>query len=479
MFHEEIFAPSNFRSTGHELIDLLSDYLESAQRKDIPVLPVADPDELLKQWRLTNKENDSEAEPRPIELLELVKEVLAKSTHLHHPGYVGHQVSVPLPAASLIECVNALLNNGMAVYEMGQIQTAMETNVVELLCREVGFDANSGGILTHGGSIGNFTALLAARQAKAGYDVWTEGQSRPMAVLVSDQAHYCVARSVQSMGWGKKGAWPVSTDRDFRMDLQALESAYQDATNDGRQVVAVVGSACSTSTGSFDPLQEIGAFCRSKDLWFHVDGAHGASMVLSAKNRHKLAGIEMADSVVWDLHKMLGLPALNTAVLFKEKQRSYEAFAQEASYLFDQTASEDQWFNLGQRTMECTKRAMGVTAWCLIRVLGLGWFEKQIDHLIALTEEFAARLKSFDDFEIAHEPETNILCFRHLPSSDINPDELNEHQSRIRAAALKDGSFYLVQTRLGKNTWLRVTLMNPQTSIEDLMRLVEFLRTAA
>jgi len=466
---DDAYDPQRFRAEGHRLVDALADYLGRARAGELPVLPVAEPEALLESLPAAfTPEGDAD-------LVETLMSVVARSNHVHHPGYVGHQVASVLPTTALAELVGGLLNNGMAVFEMGQLQTVMERRVLEHLLRAVGFPAGSDGLLTNGGSLGNLTALLAARQAGAGHDIWSEGQREPMAVLVSDQAHYCVARAVQCMGWGAEGVRSVPTDEAFRLRPEALEGALTAARDEGRRTIAVVASSCSTATGSFDPLPELAAFCAEQGLWLHVDAAHGGPLVFSAKHRDRLAGLERADSLVWDFHKMMGLPALGTAVLFRDGERSYEAFAQQAGYLFQDGERGERWFDLGQRTLECTKRSMGVTAYAALAGLGTRLFEENVDRLVDLTWAFADLLESEPDFELATRPQANILCFRHLSTGAV---DLDAHQARLREAVVRRGDFYLVQARLRGELWLRVTLMNPLTTLEDLRRLLAELRGA-
>ena len=471
-------SPEAFRALGHAVIDRLADYLDSAAQKRMPVLPAREPSELLHQW--AEKDLGHVAAPDPnVAMMELVDSILEHSTHLHHPGYVGHQVAVPHPHSVLLEMLHSLLSNGMAVYEMGQLQTVLERRVVEYLCATIGYDSTSGGVLTHGGSLGNLTALLAARQTRADHDIWTDGQQEPMTVLVSDQAHYCISRATRIMGWGEAGAWSVPTNEAYSMDFASLTRAHEEAMSSGRNVIAVVVSACSTATGSFDPIAPIADYCAEHNLWLHVDGAHGASHLFSTRYRDVLSGIERADSVVWDLHKMASLPALNTALLFKNDNHSYEAFAQQASYLFDEQSPSDQWFNLAQKTLECTKKAMGVTTFGMLKIYGASWFANRIDRLIELTCTLEAQLDEAPDFDVATPAQTNILCFRYLPESVPDSDALNQLQRTIRHRIIEDGRFYLVQTELKGKIWLRVTVMNPETTPHDLDELVSAIRKAA
>lgn len=474
---DEAYDPEAFRAAGHRMIDRIADYLTRAGARDMPVLAQLDKEQLLRSL-------SSDFSAPQGELTDLLTEVVQSSNHVHHPGFIGHQVSAPIPTSILAEATSALLSNGMAIYEMGQMQTVMERHVVRFLANELGLPESADGVLTHGGSLGNMTALLAARQSLAGHDIWTEGQKEPLALLVSDQAHYCVARAVQCMGWGAGGAIAVPSDDLFRMRRPALEASLEQAQKAGRKTIAVVASSCSTALGSFDPLDEIADFCRDHGLWLHVDGAHGASLALSTRHRSVLSGIERADSVVWDLHKMMGLPALNTAVLFRDSSRSYAAFAQDAAYLFEGEQAREEWFNIGLRTMECTKRGLSVTAYVMLATLGRGAFEANVDRLVGRARELAELLDEADDFELAMWPQANILCFRYSPPGDSaggNPasETLDELQRRIRSSVLEQGRFYIVQARVRGSTWLRTTVTNPATTGEDIRRLVEELRRCA
>ena len=378
----------------------------------------------------------------------------------------------------------------MAIREMGQLQTAAEERVVAWLCERVGFGAGAGGLLCHGGSLGNLTALLAARRAKLGAASWSDGlvgagEERRPALLVSEQAHYCVARAAGVMGWGSAGAVPVATDAAFRLDPADLPRALERARDAGREPLAVVASSCTTAVGAFDPLPAIADFCADHDLWLHVDGAHGASQVLGERHAAPLAGLERVDSLAWDLHKLAGLPALNTAVLFRDGRHAEASLQQDASYLFEDdaaasaTAGQGSSHDLGRRTVECTKRAMGLTAWIALRILGTRAFGERIDRQVDNARALFDLVEAAPDFEAAAAPRSNILCFRHRPGVLTPGPELDAHQTRLRRRAVDGGSHYLGTTELAGATWLRVALMNPATTGAELARLLEVLRAAA
>lgn len=476
---DDAFDPEQFREHGHRLVDALANYLAAVRSgSGIPVLPWVDPDRSLEVWPAEFPALPDES-PRALD--DLIARVLAGSTHLHHPRFVGHQVTAPLPSAALADLVSALLNNGMAVYEMGPVATAMERAVIGWLAAQIGYGDGASGLLTSGGSVGNLTALLAARQSRAGFDAWTDGSAAgpPLAVLASGQTHYCVQRSAQIMGWGAGGVVPVPFDQRFRMRTEALGDALAMATRAGRRVVAVVASAASTSTGAFDPLEPIADFCERHGLWLHVDGAHGAAAALSPKYRSLVEGIERADSVVWDAHKMMLMPALVTAVLFRDGGRSYEAFAQRASYLFEGREPADEWFNGATRTLECTKRMMGLKLYSSLAVHGTAMFGDYVTAMFDLAREFGRAIEDSGDFELAVEPEANIVCFRFIGNGSAGAEARDALQDELRARVVTDGGFYLVRTALPDGVFLRVTIINPATTINDLTELLDALREAA
>lgn len=464
------YDPERFREQGHRLIDRLADRLREASH-DTPVLPWCSPDESVARW--ATDFDDAPAE----DLVECLDRTIAGSIRLHHPRYVGHQVPPPVPGAALADAAVALLNNGMAVYEMGAAATGQELAVLSWMASVLGLPASAGGLLTSGGSAGNLTALLAARQAMAGFDVWSAGAhgGPPLCVLAAATGHYSIARAARALGWGDGGVVAVAVDAHWRLDPADLPRAYAAARAAGRRPIAVVASAGSTSTGAFDPLEPVADFCAQHQLWFHVDGAHGAAAALAPAHRALVRGIDRADSVIWDAHKMLALPALCTAVLYRDAAASYHAFAQDAAYLF---APEREWWNLGLRTLECTKRMMGTILYASLRAYGVGFFRDYVERAFALGRAFAARVAAAPDFELALEPEANIVVFRYRPVSGPTGPELDQLQARVRRRCLEDGRFYFLQTRLGDEVWLRTALMNPLTTGAELDGVLDAIRAA-
>lgn len=463
----DAYDPERFRADGHRLIDAITDQLARWLARDGVVVPWRDPAEARAAYRELGQG----------ELVDDLVHVMRSSTALANPRCMGHQVPPPLPAAVLAEAVSALLNNGMAVAEMGTVATPIELAVVDWMCRTLGLPSGAGGVLTSGGSLGNLTALLAMRQAHAGFDVWRDGAHAgpPLAVIVSEDAHYSVARTLRIMGWGEAGAIAAAIDARHRLTAAAVEDALARAGD--RRVIGIVAAAGSTATGAFDPLDELADIAAAHALWLHVDAAHGGGAALSPSQRGLLRGIERADSVVWDAHKLLMMPALVTAVLFRREDHAYEAFAQQASYLFAATRPADTWWDLGQRTLECTKRMMAIELWTALRARGEAWFGAVVDRQHALAVELAALVDAAPDFELALAPASNIVCYRHVPDGVRDLDAVDLHNRALRRRVVEDGRFYIVGTQLPGGYFLRSTLMNPLIEQRDLEQLLDHLRT--
>ncbi len=465
---EHMFDPRQFRGSGHALIDLLADHLACNLAGSGPVLQWHAPQAEDLRWRQPLPRN---ATLSPEGLLDTLRDdILPAGLAIHHPCNLGHQVAAPLPMAALCDLVAALTNQAMAVYETGPAATMLERQTIRWLNELIGWQ-EAEGVLTSGGAQANLTALLAARQHSAGWDIWQNGvqDGPPLRILASEHAHYSVARAAGIMGLGTQAVVKIAADEQGRMRVSALAEAHRRVIDQGARVLAVVATAGCTPTGSIDPLAEIGAYCRTHDLWMHVDGAHGASALLSEVHRPYLSGIELANSVVWDGHKLLYMPATVSAVLFRNPADSYAAFAQEASYLFQGDDRDEQIFNTSYRTLECTKRMMGLKLWAAFSLYGTEALGGVVDRVFATGRLLAEKLQAAQDFELLMTPQTNIVCFRHLRGN----------QSQLRQSVVESGTFHLTQVTLADEVWLRTTLMNPFTSESDLDALLNALRAAA
>jgi L-2,4-diaminobutyrate decarboxylase len=397
--------------------------------------------------------------------------LLERTTRLHHPGELAHQVASPDLPAALADLIHGAINQPMSIYEMGAAANAIEGVVVEWMTERVGWGPGAGGVLTHGGSLANLTALLASRAA-AQPSAWGDGVDGGLAVLAPPSAHYSVMRSVAMLGLGERALIPLEVDEYERIVPGRLGEAVERAEAAGLRPMALVAAACATSTGLHDDLEPVGRLCRERGIWFHVDAAHGASALLSPAHRGLLRGIELADSVVWDAHKMLRTSSLCAAILVRDLRRLDAAFQQSASYLFYEDA-ESAGPDLLGRQVECTKAPLGLKlfmnlAWRGERGIG-EYVAAQYDKTLRFWELISAR----DGFECLCRPESNILCFRYGRDAAF--------QVELREGLLAEGRFHLSSTEVSGVRWLRMSVMAPasgEETIEDLLDSIERLAGA-
>jgi L-2,4-diaminobutyrate decarboxylase len=403
-------------------------------------------------------------------------DVIAESNHLWHPRYVGHQNSGPLPAAVWTESVTAALNQSIAVFEMSPVGTILEHRVISWMCELVGFPAGAGGTFTSGGTEATFTAMLAARSA-AMPNAWTDGVgANPPALLCGEHAHYAVTRAAAQLGLGMRNVRVVESC-GYAMDPAALGHALVELRGEGRGVMAVVATAGSTATGSFDDLDAIATLCDEHGAWLHVDAAHGGSALWSPRHRRRLRGIERARSVAWDTHKMMLMPSQAGMLLVRDERDLEAAFSQRAPYLFHDAPGARAW-DQGTRSFMCTRRADVLKVWVGLERYGAEGMAQLYDYSCALARLVYDEVSARDDFEALHEPEGNILCFRYVGDRSRSDDELDDLNRRIRERYNASGEGWITATNLNGRRALRVTIMNPRTTAADVRAVVDGLAAA-
>jgi len=456
----------------------LDRYLAESLAAGKPVIRQAPIERLVEELELAR--HAAEGGLSGEKLAGFLRRYLESTTRLHHPAYLAHQVAVPHPSGALASMVDGLTNNAMAIYEMGPAAAAVEFFVLNWMLAKVGWvpspsprqgtapGAHGGGVLTHGGSLANLTALLAAR-GRVAPQTWATGTPADLAVLAPAESHYSIARAAGIMGIGRNAVYALPVDSGGRIRPEEIAGVWRRARADGRRPFALVANACSTAVGLYDPLEEIGAACRDLGVWLHVDGAHGASALVSPKLRGLLRGIELADSTVWDAHKLMRTPTLCAAVLVRDATTLEGAFEQDASYLFHD--KERPGIDFLHRTVECTKAGLGLRFFAVLAAMGERGLAEYVERQSALAAEAHEYISRQPGFSCPVAPQANILCFR-VEGSD-------ELQLAIRDALIATGTHYLSTAEFGGRRYLRIAFMNPATTIEVIADLVERIRQIA
>jgi L-2,4-diaminobutyrate decarboxylase len=468
-----------FLSDAEAVIKALNDYyLESVSGKR-PVLEQSPLGDIINDLQLASYVRDGGLSRG--RLLAFIEKYLSSTTRLHHPAYLAHQVAVPHYAGAIGALVDGFTNNAMAIYEMGPAAASIEYFMINWLLEKVGWlpspvdiqkenqkESSGGGVLTHGGSLANLTALIAARNRIAP-ESWKRGSPNDLALLASAECHYSIARAAGIMGIGQDAVYYLEVDERGAILPDRIPAVYDKLQHDGRRAIALIANACSTAVGIYDPLGEIGEFCTDRALWFHVDGAHGASALLSEKYRQLLSGVEKADSIVWDAHKLMRVPTLCAALLVRDHSDLDSAFKQEASYLFHD--KEQPGFDFIHRTVECTKAGLGLKLFMVLAALGEDGLSEYIERQIELTHAAFEYIHPLPEFQCAVKPQCNILCFR-LEGSD-------ELQLMVRDRLNADGEFYITTTSFNGVRYLRLSIMNPDTNLDLIKNLIHRIRNIA
>jgi len=446
--------PVASRKFAHDLVDLLFDHVDRVA--DGPVVEWTSAADLREIVKL-----DQEASA-PIDLAKLVTRY---SNHLHHPSYMGHQVCPPLYDSAAAELLISFMNNSVAVWEMSPIGTAIEKEIIRWLAKLAGYPEHAEGTAVSGGSAANLTALLAAR---ARWTSDTTNAAKTPVVVTSADAHYSIARAAAIMGIPAADVLKVPTDDHHRMDVAALEEIL--AAVEGRDdasLLAIVATSGSTATGAFDKLDEIALLRDRFRTWLHVDAAHGAATLLSEKHAHLVRGLERADSFSCDPHKMMWMPLSLGTVLVRDGIWLRRAFEADAPYLFHAGVE-----NIGQMTIQCSKRADAIKLWLVLRSQGTKPVVDALERTAAMTRYLFERVAASDDFEPVHEPQLNIFCFRRKGFDD-------EQTADLRERLIRGGKAWITTTVLRGERVLRVTMMNPRTTERDVDAMLDALRALA
>lgn len=454
---------SALEKAGRIMLQALSQYIDESQSGSGPVVTLEPISSIGEELQLDRYIREGGLDLKSLQTF--LQSYLRHSMHMHHPAYIGHQVAVPHFASALSDLLHGVIGNPMSIYEMGPPAAAAEQAVIRWMLEKVGWQKDGGGILTNGGSIANLHAMLAAR-AHIAPEAWQQGTPADLVVLCPENAHYCINRAVSIMGLGSRSISGIPTDRNEMIIPDKLHQVIQDEQENGKRIMAVVANACATSTGLYDPIEEIAQICQENKVWFHLDSPHGATALLSVKYRHHMQGAELADSIIWDAHKMMRTSPLCTGILFRKKDYLENTFAQKASYLFHE--KDNPGVDILAHQIECTKSALGTRLFMVLASTG----EKEMGNFVAKlcdhAKAFAHQINQRTGFTSPFPIHSNIVCFQYASEKY---DQLS-----LRNKLIETGKYYISSTEIKGKRYLRLTVMNLETSretIAGLLRLIE------
>lgn len=403
------------------------------------------------------------------------------ATAFHLPNYIAHlNCPVVIPALAA-EVLIAAINSSQDTWDQSAGGTLMEQKLVSWTCHEIGFPAQADGVFTAGGSQSNLMGLLLARdyysREKLAFDTRKNGlpaAASRFRIFVSEMTHFSIQNTVSLMGLGEKSLVKVKTDNGFRLSPTHLEQAINKELEDGNLPIAVIATAGTTDFGNIDPLAPIGEIVAKYGMWFHVDAAYGCGLLLTQKYRHLLNGIEMANSVTTDYHKAFFQPISSSAFLVRD-HRYLDLITHHADYLNPQENVFEGLNQINKTITQSTRRFDALKLWCTLRLMGREKLGHYIETIIETTEKTANLLDKDTDFELLTHSDISALVFRYHPAgiNDVLSDRLNQY---IKKEMFQEGKAIVAGTRVNDAFYLKFTLLNPLTTMNDIRNIVAIIK---
>lgn len=402
--------------------------------------------------------------------------VIGHSVGTSHPACVAHLQCPPMIPALAAEALISATNQSLDSWDQAPAATALETRLIEELAAVFGYDGDADGVFTSGGTQSNVMGLLLARNwvldERFDHDAQADGlppAADSLRVLCSADAHFTARQAAAQLGLGESAIVSIPTDEQHRLSVDALDSTLAELADSDRQPFALIGTAGTTDFGSIDPLEQLGDRAREHGLWFHVDAAYGGALALSDRHREKLRGIETADSIAVDFHKLFYQPLSCGAFLLRDGDR-YRYIDRNAAYLNPESDAESGVVNLVSKSVQTSRRFDALKPYVAFQTLGRDGFGELIEYTLDLAAAVAARIRDAPAFELKHEPTLNAVVFRYRPpTGPQRGDEINE---RIRDRLREEGTAMVARTSVDGETCLKFTLLNPRTTVADVEEIL-------
>jgi len=408
----------------------------------------------------------------PNEVLDLIFDRLVpKSFNTAGPGYLAYIPGGGIPHSAVADMIADAVNRYVGVWVAAPGLAQLEANVVRWFCEIVGYGPDSRGFLTSGGSLANFSAVVAARR-KLLPDDFLKG-----TIYASDQVHHSVQKAAMLAGFHAEATRMVGSDDLFRIRLDELERRIAEDRSENRTPFLVVGSAGTTNTGAVDNLWGLADLAEHHDMWFHVDGAYGGFFMLTERGSAVMQGIERSDSVVLDPHKGMFLPYGTGSLLVSDGTALMRSHTVNADYMPPMQDEEDL-VDFCQISPELSRPFRGLAVWLPVKLLGIEPFTKSLDEKLDLARWAAEQLRSIDGIEIVAEPQLSIVAFR-FSRPGLSSDALNELNRDFIARVNSLQRVYLTGTMLTNRFTMRICVLSFRTHMDRMEQCIADIRETA
>jgi glutamate/tyrosine decarboxylase-like PLP-dependent enzyme len=471
-------TPSEFRKAGRQLVERIAEFLCTLPNR--PVVPDESP-QIVREALGTNSLPEQGTEAK--DLLEEAANLLFEySTFNGHPRFWGVITSSAAPIGAFGDLLAAAVNPNMGGWIGGPMANEIEAQTIRWIAEMIGYPTDCGGLLVSGGNVGNFVGFLAARKARATWDVRVAGLSgegaRRLRIYTSSETHTWIQKATDMFGLGTEAIRWILVDAQLRMDTTTLRNQIQADIEAGDLPFLVIGTAGTVSTGAVDPLPEIAAICREYDLWFHVDGAYGGfAAALRNSGRGKvpadLEGISEADSVAVDPHKWLYSPLEAGCALVRKPDALRETFSYHPPYYhFGEDASTIDYHEYGPQN---SRGFRALKVWLALRQVGRAGYVEMLSDDIRLAQELYRLVEAHPELQ-AFTQGLSITTFRYTPPDLTTGSEqveayLNQLNAELLTRLQRSGEAFLSNAVVEGKFLLRACIVNFRTSLEDIEAL--------
>jgi glutamate/tyrosine decarboxylase-like PLP-dependent enzyme len=469
--------PKDFRDLGHSLIDQIADFLESLPNRPLTTgEPPTRIKKLIGQGSLPQDRSDSKA------LLTRTAQLLFDHSLFNgHPQFYGYITSSAAPIGALADLLAAAVNPNVGAWNLAPVASEIESQTIRWIAEMIGYPTDCGGILVSGGNMANFVCFLAARHAKAGWDLREEGMqstnAKRLRVYASKETHTWLHKAMDMFGLGNQSIRWINLDSNLRMDTAHLQQQIERDKQEGYRPFLVIGTAGTVGTGKIDPLPEISEICKKHDLWFHVDGAYGAFAAVLPDASQDLLGLSKADSVAVDPHKWLYAPLEVGCSLVRDPNILRGAFSYHPEYYKFAEVGGEPTLTYNEYGPQNSRGFRALKVWLALQQVGRSGYEKMISDDINLAERLFQLIDEHPELE-AFTNNLSITTFRSVPkgfnkNQENADDYLNKLNTEILTRLQEGGEAFVSNTVLDGKYLLRACIVNFRTSLRDIERLVE------
>uniref|UniRef100_A0A6Q2X0K2 Glutamate decarboxylase 1 n=1 Tax=Esox lucius TaxID=8010 RepID=A0A6Q2X0K2_ESOLU len=482
-----------------EVVDILTNYVRKTFDRSTKVLDFHHPHQLLEGMEGFNLELSDQPESLE-QILVDCRDTLKYGVRTGHPRFFN-QLSTGLDIIGLAgEWLTSTANTNMFTYEIAPVFVLMEQLTLRKMREIIGWPNGEGdGIFSPGGAISNMYSVMIARykffpEVKAKgmtaaprlvlftsehvslvLNVWSNSKRHGCVFL---QSHYSIKKASAALGFGTENLILLSTDERGRVIPADLEAKVIDAKARGCVPMFVNATAGSTVYGAFDPIHEIADICEKYNMWLHVDGAWGGGLLMSRKHRHKLSGVERANSVTWNPHKMMGVPLQCSAILVRERGVLSGCNSMCAGYLFQPDKQYDVSYDTGDKAIQCGRHVDIFKFWLMWKAKGTVGFEQHIDKCLDLSHYLYTKIKDRQGYQMVFEgePQHTNVCFwylppgiRGMPDGQEKRERLHKVAPRIKAMMMESGTTMVgYQPQGDKVNFFRMVISNPAATRSDI-----------